>query len=185
MHSPSWLTSPRQAAGEKHTRDWVITINPNRSLEFFLCKKSDYSRLCHRYSICMLTQYADFALFQDKMKANFSNDRFRINPNRSLEIFLCKKSDYSRLCHRYSICMLTQYADFALFQDKMKANFSNDRFRIKAESTPSVPHRRKESVLSVYGPNGLNVLFQPRGRGRRGWFVISGGRVTSASECPS
>ena len=25
--------------------------------------------------------------------------------------------------------MLTQYADFALFQDKMKANFSNDRFR--------------------------------------------------------
>ena len=57
-----------------------------------------------------------------------------INPNRSLEIFLCKKSDYSRLCHRYSICMLTQYADFALFQDKMKANFSNDRFRIKKKS---------------------------------------------------
>ena len=55
-----------------------LLINPNRSLEFFLCKKSDYSRLCHRYSICMLTQYADFALFQDKMKANFSNDRFRI-----------------------------------------------------------------------------------------------------------
>lgn len=27
--------------------------------------------------------------------------------------------------------MLTQYADFALFQDKMKANFSNDRFRFK------------------------------------------------------
>ena len=56
---------------------------------------------------------------------------------------------------------------------------------IKAESTPSVPHRGKESVLSVYGPNGLDVLFQPRGRGRSGWFVISGGRVTSASECPS
>lgn len=36
---------------------------------------------------------------------------------------------------------------------------------IKAESTPSVPHRGKESVLSVYGPNGLDVLFQPRGRG--------------------
>ena len=54
-------------------------FNPNRSLEFFLCKKSDYSRLCHRYSICMLTQYADFALFQDKMKAIFSNDRFRFN----------------------------------------------------------------------------------------------------------
>lgn len=30
---------------------------------------------------------------------------------------------------------------------------------IKAESTPSVPHRGKESVLSVYGPNGLDVLF--------------------------
>ena len=56
---------------------------------------------------------------------------------------------------------------------------------IKAESTPSVPHRGKESVLSVYEPNGLDVLFLPRGRGRRGWFVISGGRVTSASECPS
>lgn len=51
-----------------------------------------------------------------------------IKPNRSLEIFPYKKSDYSRLCHRYSICILTQYASFVLFQDKMKAKFSNDRF---------------------------------------------------------
>ena len=35
-----------------------------------------------------------------------------INPNRSLEIFSCKKSDYSRRCHRYSICILTQYVSF-------------------------------------------------------------------------
>lgn len=53
---------------------------------------------------------------------------FLFIPNRSLEIFPCKKSDYSRLFHRYSICMLTQYASFVLFQDKMKAKFSNDRF---------------------------------------------------------
>ena len=70
-----------------------IKFNPNRSLEIFLCKKSDYSRLCHRYSICMLTQYADFALFQDKMKANFSNDRFRFNDILSLcidiKMYLC------------------------------------------------------------------------------------------------
>ena len=62
------------------------TVNPNRSLEFFLCKKSDYSRLCHRYSICMLTQYADFALFQDKMKANFSNDRFRVKASADVRL---------------------------------------------------------------------------------------------------
>ena len=38
-----------------------------------------------------------------------------LNPNRSLEIFPCKKSDYNKLCHRYSICMLTQYVSFVLF----------------------------------------------------------------------
>ena len=54
----------------------VMLIIPNRSLEIIPCKKSDYSRLCHRYSICILTQYASFVLFQDKMKAKFSNDRF-------------------------------------------------------------------------------------------------------------
>ena len=54
-----------------------------------------------------------------------------VNPNRSLEIFHAKKSDYSRLFHRYSICILTQYASFILFQDKMKAKFSNDRFGVK------------------------------------------------------
>ena len=54
-----------------------------------------------------------------------------LNPNRSLEIFLCKKSDYSRRYHRYSICLLTQYASFVQFQDKMKAKFSNDRFGLK------------------------------------------------------
>ena len=53
-----------------------------------------------------------------------------IIPNRSLEIFSCKKSDYSRRYHRYSICILTQYASFIQFQDKMKAKFSNDRFGI-------------------------------------------------------
>ena len=36
-------------------------------------------------------------------------------PNRSLEIFSYKKSDCSRLYHRYSICILTQYASFILF----------------------------------------------------------------------
>lgn len=36
-------------------------------------------------------------------------------PNRSLEIFPCKKSGYNKLCHRYSICMLTQNVSFALF----------------------------------------------------------------------
>ena len=54
-----------------------------------------------------------------------------LNPNRSLEIFSCKKSDYSRRYHRYSICLLTQYASFVQFQDKMKAKFSNDRFGLK------------------------------------------------------
>lgn len=56
---------------------------------------------------------------------------FLLNLNRSLEIFSCKKLYYSRLYHRYYICTLTQYASFVLFQDKMKANFSNDRFGLK------------------------------------------------------
>ena len=56
-----------------------LNQNANRSLEIFPCKKSDYSRLCHRYSICMLTRYASFVLLQDKMQAKFSNDRFGIN----------------------------------------------------------------------------------------------------------
>ena len=51
-------------------------LYPKSVIRDFLCKKSDYSRLCHRYSICILTQYASFILFQDKMKAKFSNDRF-------------------------------------------------------------------------------------------------------------
>ena len=62
----------------------VMLIIPNRSLEIFPCKKSDYSRLCHRYSICILTQYASFVLFQDKMKAKFSNDRFEFIECRGL-----------------------------------------------------------------------------------------------------
>ena len=41
----------------------TLTLNPNRSLEIFPCKKSDYNKLCHHYSICMLTQYVSFALF--------------------------------------------------------------------------------------------------------------------------
>ena len=56
---------------------------------------------------------------------------YPINPNRSLEIFSCKKSDYSRRCHHYSICILTQYVSFIQFRDKMKAKFSNDRFGLK------------------------------------------------------
>ena len=36
-------------------------------------------------------------------------------PNRSLEIFSYKKSDCSRPYHRYSICILTQYASFVIF----------------------------------------------------------------------
>ena len=55
----------------------------------------------------------------------------KIIPNRSLEIFSYKKSDCSRLYHRYSICILTQYVSFILFKDKMKAIFSNDRFGFK------------------------------------------------------
>ena len=54
----------------------VVHFIPNRSLEIFSCKKSDYSRRYYRYSICLLTQYASFVQFQDKMKAKFSNDRF-------------------------------------------------------------------------------------------------------------
>ena len=69
----------RVALNEKgYAVSYVNSYYPKSVIRNFLCKKSDYSRLCHRYSICMLTQYADFALFQDKMKANFSNDRFRI-----------------------------------------------------------------------------------------------------------
>ncbi len=49
---------------------------PKSVIRDFSCKKSDYSRLFHRYSIYILTQYASFILFQDKMKAKFSNDRF-------------------------------------------------------------------------------------------------------------
>ena len=56
-----------------------VSLNPNRSLEIFSCKKSDYSRRCHRYSICILTQYVSFVQFQDKIKAKFSNDRFGLN----------------------------------------------------------------------------------------------------------
>ena len=56
-----------------------ISFNPNRLLEIFSCKKSDYSRLCHRYSISILTQYVSFVLFQDKIKAKFPNDRFGFN----------------------------------------------------------------------------------------------------------
>ena len=42
---------------------YLFTFIPNRSLEIFSYKKSDCSRLYHRYSICILTQYASFILF--------------------------------------------------------------------------------------------------------------------------
>ena len=51
-------------------------VKPKSVIRDFSCKKSDYSWLFYRYSICILTQYASFILFQDKMKAKFSNDRF-------------------------------------------------------------------------------------------------------------
>lgn len=51
-------------------------LYPKSGIRDFSCKKLDYSRLFHRYSIYILTQYASFTLFQDKMKAKFSNDRF-------------------------------------------------------------------------------------------------------------
>ena len=54
----------------------IIMIYPKSVIRDFSCKKLDYSRLFHRYSIYILTQYASFILFQDKMKAKFSNDRF-------------------------------------------------------------------------------------------------------------
>ena len=44
-------------------RGKMLYFNPNRSLEIFSYKKSDCSRLYHRYSICILTQYASFILF--------------------------------------------------------------------------------------------------------------------------
>ena len=49
------------------------------------------------------------------VKSGHSQGSKGINPNRSLEIFSYKKSDCSRLYHRYSICILTQYASFILF----------------------------------------------------------------------
>ena len=54
-----------------------------------------------------------------------------LKPKSVIRDFSCKKLDYSRLFHRYSIYILTQYASFTLFQDKMKAKFSNDRFGFK------------------------------------------------------
>ena len=54
-------------------------LKPKSVIRDFSCKKLDYSRLFHRYSIYILTQYASFTLFQDKMKAKFSNDRFGLN----------------------------------------------------------------------------------------------------------
>ena len=86
-------------------------FNPNRSLEIFLCKKSDYSRQCHRYSICILTQYAPFVLFQDKMKAKCSNDRFGLNKMtknlqlvfHEIEIFSEKNKKNNRVQHAQQV----------------------------------------------------------------------------------
>lgn len=60
--------------------------------------------------------------------------RQAVYPKSVIRDFSCKKSDYSRLFHRYSIYILTQYASFILFQDKMKAKFSNDRFGFRRQS---------------------------------------------------
>ena len=70
---------------------------PNRSLEIFSCKKSDYSRRYHCYSICLLTQYASFVQFQDKMKAKFSNDPFGFN-------YVCPQKEISIRQYRSYCC---------------------------------------------------------------------------------
>ena len=74
-------------------------------------------------------------VIQNQRGTKTGQNHGKINPNRSLEIFSCKKSDYSRRYHRYSICLLTQYASFVQFQDKMKAKFSNDRFGFKHKNS--------------------------------------------------
>ena len=70
-----------------------VSLNPNRSLEIFSCKKSDYSRRCHRYSICILTQYVSFVQFQDKIKAKFSVllKFWYIYVSKFEETFICKR----------------------------------------------------------------------------------------------
>ena len=81
---------------------------------------------------------AQKAKFFDKASSSFSGglsivtttNGEQYNPKSVIRDFSCKKSDYSRLFHLYSIYILTQYASFTLFQDKMKAKFSNDRFGI-------------------------------------------------------
>ena len=65
-------------------------------------------------------------------KSIVEKERQLIKPKSVIRDFSCKKLDYSRLFHRYSIYILTQYASFILFKDKMKAKFSNDRFGLKS-----------------------------------------------------
>ena len=75
------------------------------------------------------------------------------NPKSVIRDFSSKKSDYSRLFHRYSIYILTQYASFILFQDKMKAKFSNDRFGLKVTALSILhlanlkPHQQNKECL--------------------------------------
>ena len=122
-------------------------INPNRSLEIFLCKKSDYSRLCHRYSICMLTQYADFALFQDKMKANFSNDRFRINGND----FTCKSHQF-RLNLQHTTLQIPKTKCMEKMKETLPQRKVTGRICIKTDLIPTATLRkaylRRKNLLS-------------------------------------
>lgn len=81
-------------------------------------EKQDYMKVLVRY----LHERLLFRISASPYKSHFllkgSSLLFALdgfNPNRSLEIFSCKKSDCSRLYHRYSICILTQYASFILF----------------------------------------------------------------------
>ena len=88
--------------GELSVNDTTFYAEKNandkdRSLEIFSCKKSDYSRRYHRYSICLLTQYASFVQFQDKMKAKFSNDRFGFN-------YVCPQKEISIRQYRSYCC---------------------------------------------------------------------------------
>ena len=90
---------------------------------------------------------------------NGRETRVTFNPNRSLEIFSCEKSDYSRRCHRYSICILTQYVSFVQFQDKMKAKFSNDRFGFKYHNRHSSFNKENRIILHKGLWKALNVNF--------------------------
>ena len=128
-----------------------IKFNPNRSLEIFSCKKSDYSRRYHRYSICLLTQYASFVQFQDKMKAKFSNDRFGFN----IKLLIDDKEQ-----------LVTASTSAKELRDNLDAAKSSvAKFRRKAaDQAQSVQEHHTQSFdTQVHDDKGLQ-LFCDRGR---------------------